>query len=80
MMDVPIGNQNALGAMLALRVAGRHRDAIKQAEAHAASAAGVVSGRPHNTESVLDPTAENGVDRRESAACRNAGGIGLNAQ
>ena len=52
-VDVPIGDGDALHSVFALRIAGRDRDVVEQAEAHAAMGRGVMAGRTHDAECVL---------------------------
>jgi hypothetical protein len=61
-VHIPVRNQNAFRSMSALGIARCDSNAIEEAETHAARATGVVSGRPHNAEGVLDFTGEYGVD------------------
>ena len=51
-MDVEIDHRGALGAVLALGVAGGDRGVVEQAETHRPRGLGVMAGRPHGDERV----------------------------
>ena len=69
-MHVEIDDGRALGAVLSLRVARGDRGAVEQAEAHRPRRLGVVAGRAHGDEGIVDLAAHHLVDRFHAAADR----------
>src|ERR1700722_1080754 len=67
-MDVPIGDEHAPGAMLLLGVACRDRDGVKDTEAHPAHRRGMMSRRPSNADGVRNPLFDDGVHRVQRSA------------
>ena len=67
-VDVPIGDQHAANAVLALRIARRDGDAVEEAKSHAARRRGVMARRPHDAESVSNALVEDRVHRVQDAA------------
>ena len=67
-MDVEIDHGGALGAVLALGVAGGDRGIVEQAEAHRPRGLGVVAGRADGDEGVGDLARHHLVDRMHRAA------------
>ena len=68
MVDVPIDDCDALGAVRRLRVAGRDGGVVEEAEAHRLRALGMVAGRPHGAEGVGGLPGHHPVDRRHGGA------------
>jgi hypothetical protein len=58
-MHIPIRNEHFSESMLALRIAGRDGNVIKNAEAHALVGTSMVPRRPHNAKGVLNRAALN---------------------
>src|SRR5262249_58626997 len=56
-MDVKVDDRDALGAVATLRMAGRDRCIVEQAEPHRPRGLGMVSGRPYRNESIANPPA-----------------------
>ena len=80
-VDVPIGDQDALGVVDLLGVAGGDGYIIKYAEAHAARGGGVVTGRADGGESVAHAVSENGVDGGQAGAGGHQGDVeGVDAE
>ena len=61
-MDVPVDDRHSLDAERVLRVAGRDRDVVEDAEPHRVPAQRVVAGRADQREA-------SGLDRRDRASC-----------
>ena len=61
-MDVPVDDRDALGAMRLLRVPGGDRGIVEEAEPHGAGALGVMAGRAHRREGVPGPPRHHLVD------------------
>ena len=87
-MDVPVDDGDALGAMLLLRMAGGDRGIVEQAKAHRGRALGMVAGRPRRDEDIVGRARIDVVDRgvggadrrqRRLPALRAHRGIGVDA-
>ena len=61
-MDVPVDDRHSLDAERILRVTGRDRNVVEDAEPHRVAAQRVVAGRP-------DQRKASGLDRRDRASC-----------
>ena len=69
-VDVPVEDQHALGAVRRLRMARRHRRVAEEAEAHRAVGLGVVAGRAQRREAGRRLARQQRVDQRDAAAGR----------
>ena len=67
-MHVEIDDRHALGAVNGLRLAGCDRSEIKEAEPHRPRCLGVMAGRPHGHEGVIDPARHDLVHGEDAAA------------
>ena len=67
-MDVEIDHRGALGAVLALGVAGGDRGVVEQAETHRPRGLGVMAGWPHGDEGVGGLARHHLIDRMHRAA------------
>ena len=63
MVDVPVEDQDALGAAGVERVGGGDGDVVEQAEAHRPVALGVVARRPQGAEGELGLAGEQALGR-----------------
>lgn len=71
-VNIPVNNGDPLRPMFALRVPGRYRDVVKEAEAHTSRGVSVMAGRTHGTEGVCGFPGEYGIHGGEHAAGRQA--------
>ena len=67
-MHVPVDDGDAFGPMRCLRVAGRDRGMVEEAEAHGALALGMVPGRAHRDEGIARLAGHHLVHRGDSSA------------
>jgi hypothetical protein len=74
-VDVPVDDHHPLDPVPALQVARRHRDVVEQAEAHRPVGLGVVTGRAHAGEPVVDLAGHDRVNQGEHPAGGQAGGV-----
>ncbi len=74
-VDVPVDDRDALGAMGALGVAGGDDGVVEQAEAHGLVGLGVMARRPDGAEGIGRLAGEHRVDREAGRAGRVRGGL-----
>ena len=72
-VDIPIGDEDAVDAPGFAGVAGGDSGVVVDAEAHAAGGGGVVAGRADGGEGVADMALEDGIDGGEGGAGGEAG-------
>jgi hypothetical protein len=66
-VHVEVDDRHALAAVAFQRIARGERHVVEEAEAHGAAAAGVVAGRAHRAEGVLQLAGHHRVGRRHAA-------------
>ena len=67
-MHIPINDEHPLQSILFLNIACGDRHIIKKTEAHRPACLGMMSGRPHCTEYMVDLPVPNGIDAGQRAA------------
>src|SRR6185312_15116680 len=87
-MNVPVDDGDALGAVLLLRVTGGDDGVVEEAKAHRPVGLGVVARRADGAKGIGGEAAQNLVDRhadgagcvrRRNEALRRYGGVGVEA-